>query len=341
MKKLLAAMVAGAAVAMFAGCGQKAEETPAPAETTAQETVEAPSEEVQEETKEEETTEGMTFGYLICNERTAFMLDLIQGTQDKCDELGIKLIVNDSDMDPAKQISQAESMISQQVDAIIVTAADAEACVPIIEKCNAANIPVVGVCNTFSGDLQPDGFVGSNDNQSAELAVSALCEALGGEGKIGMISGVAGQSSEVIRGEATKRLLAEKYPNVELVVEDTGSWTRDGAMTLTENWIQKYGEEGLDAIFCQNDEMAIGTCNALENAGLTGKILVSGIDLIPESKEYLESGKMYADVFQDGYGQGFKAVEVAFGLANGEDVGGETWIPFELVTKENMADYFE
>ena len=156
-----------------------------------------------------------------------------------------------------------------------------------------------------------------------------------------MISGVAGQSSEVIRGEATKRLLAEKYPNVELVVEDTGSWTRDGAMTLTENWIQKYGEEGLDAIFCQNDEMAIGTCNALENAGLTGKILVSGIDLIPESKEYLESGKMYADVFQDGYGQGFKAVEVAFGLVNGEDVGGETWIPFELVTKENMADYFE
>ncbi len=237
MKKLLAAMVVGATVAMFAGCGQKAEETPAPAETTAQETVEAPSEAAQEETKEEETTEGMTFGYLICNERTAFMLDLIQGTQDKCDELGIKLIVNDSDMDPAKQISQAESMISQQVDAIIVTAADAEACVPIIEKCNAANIPVVGVCNTFSGDLQPDGFVGSNDNQSAELAVSALCEALGGEGKIGMISGVAGQSSEVIRGEATKRLLAEKYPNVELVVEDTGSWTRDGAMTLTENWI--------------------------------------------------------------------------------------------------------
>lgn len=331
----------GATVAMFAGCGQKAEETPAPAETTAQETVEAPSEAAQEETKEEETTEGMTFGYLICNERTAFMLDLIQGTQDKCDELGIKLIVNDSDMDPAKQISQAESMISQQVDAIIVTAADAEACVPIIEKCNAANIPVVGVCNTFSGDLQPDGFVGSNDNQSAELAVSALCEALGGEGKIGMISGVAGQSSEVIRGEATKRLLSEKYPDVELVVEDTGSWTRDGAMTLTENWIQKYGEEGLDAIFCQNDEMAIGTCNALENAGLTGKILVSGIDLIPESKEYLESGKMYADVFQDGYGQGFKAVEVAFGLVNGEDVGGETWIPFELVTKENMADYFE
>ena len=341
MKKLLAAMVVGATVAMFAGCGQKAEETPAPAETTAQETVEAPSEAAQEETKEEETTEGMTFGYLICNERTAFMLDLIQGTQDKCDELGIKLIVNDSDMDPAKQISQAESMISQQVDAIIVTAADAEACVPIIEKCNAANIPVVGVCNTFSGDLQPDGFVGSNDNQSAELAVSALCEALGGEGKIGMISGVAGQSSEVIRGEATKRLLSEKYPDVELVVEDTGSWTRDGAMTLTENWIQKYGEEGLDAIFCQNDEMAIGTCNALENAGLTGKILVSGIDLIPESKEYLESGKMYADVFQYGYGQGFKAVEVAFGLVNGEDVGGETWIPFELVTKENMADYFE
>lgn len=341
MKKLLVAMVVGATVAMFAGCGQKAEETPASAETTAQETVEAPSEAAEEETKAEETTEGMTFGYLICNERTAFMLDLIQGTQDKCDELGIKLIVNDSDMDPAKQISQAESMISQQVDAIIVTAADAEACVPIIEKCNAANIPVVGVCNTFSGDLQPDGFVGSNDNQSAELAVSALCDALGGKGKIGMISGVAGQSSEVIRGEATKRLLSEKYPDVELVVEDTGSWTRDGAMTLTENWIQKYGEEGLDAIFCQNDEMAIGTCNALDNAGLSGKILVSGIDLIPESKEYLESGKMYADVFQDGYGQGFKAVEVAYGLANGEDVGGETWIPFELVTKENMADYFE
>ncbi len=340
MKKVLVVVLALVLVATaFVGCtpaAPAATDSAAPAESASAEATKAVESATQAAGKD---PKDMTFGYLVQTETTEFMLHIVQGIQDRCDELGIKLIVNDADGDPSKQISQAESLISQGVDAVIVTPVDAQASVPVVEKCNAAGIPVVGVCTTLTGDIQPDAFVGSDDNQSAELAVTALADAIGGKGKIGMIRGIAGQSSEVIRGDAAKKLLAEKYPDIEIVVEDIGNWSRDEAMTIMENWIQKYGEE-MVGVFAQNDEMAIGACNAIENAGLTGKIQVTGIDLVADAKEYLADGRMAADVFQDGYGQGFKSVDVALALVNGEQVEKETWIPFELVTKENMEEYF-
>lgn len=343
MKKVLVVVLALVlAVTAFAGCSQAPAES---ADTAASDTVESASAAASDAVESASAAAGkdpseMSFGYLVQTQTTEFMLSIAEGIQTRCDELGITLTVNDADGDPSTQISQCESMIAQQMDAIIVTPVDAQACVPIIEKCNAAGIPVIGVCTTFEGDLQPDAFVGSDDNQSAELAVTALADAIGGKGKIGMIRGIAGQSSEVIRGDAAKKLLEEKYPDIEIIAEDIGNWSRDEGMTIMENWINTYGDE-MVGVFAQNDEMAIGACNALENAGMTGKIQVTGIDLVADAEEYLADGRLAADVFQDGYGQGYASVDVALALINGEDFQKETWIPFELVTKDNMDEYFE
>lgn len=348
MKKKVVLVVLAVAMALmaFAGCANNNapaasdSATVTPADAAATDETPATDEPAATEDDGESadgSANGLRMGYLIQTQTTEFMLKVAAGIQDKCDELGIQLTINDADGDPATQVSQAESMIANGMDAIIVSAADADASAPVVEKCQDAGVPVIAVTNVFN-DVVPDAFVGSDDTQSANLAVTALCDAIGGKGKIGMLRGFAGQSSEVIRSDATKKLLEEKYPEVELVVDDIGNWARDEAMSITENWIQKYGEE-LNGIFAQNDEMALGACNAIENQGLTGKILVTGIDLIPDSREYLEDGRLTANVFQNGYGQGQQAVEVAVAILQGQPYEKETWIPFELVTKENMDQY--
>jgi len=71
------------------------------------------------------------------------------------------------------------------------------------------------------------------------------------------------------------------------------------------------------------------------------KILVGGIDATPDGLKALAQDKMQVTVFQDAIGQGKTSVDVAQKLIKGEKVASHVWIPFELVTKENMQKYVE
>jgi inositol transport system substrate-binding protein len=279
----------------------------------------------------------ITIGFSNITLTTDFLIDLQEGIEEKAKELGINVICVNPEMDANEQISQIESFISQKVDAIILDPCDSEASSPCVEKAQEAGIPVVNVNSICSSE--PDAFVGSDDKQAAYLAIDALAKAIGGKGKIAMMHGNPGQSAEVLRSEGAMEQL-KKYPDIELIAEDTAHWNRDEAMTLTENWIQAYGDE-LVGIFAQNDEMGIGVCNAIDNQGLTGKIQVVGVDLIADAKEYLADGRMAADIFQDSKGQGSKAVEIAYAMITGQPYEKTTYIDFQTVTKDNMDQYYK
>ncbi|MDL2236254.1 sugar ABC transporter substrate-binding protein [Christensenellaceae bacterium OttesenSCG-928-K19] len=339
------------AVAMFAGCSstkEPAAESPAAEEPAAEEpAAEEPA--AEEPAAEEPAAEepagddldyaSMNFGYLIQTQVTEYMLSVAEGAQDACDELGIKLTTNDADGDPALQISQCESMIASGMDAILVSAVDADACAPIVEKCAEANIPCIAVTNLFNPPVEPLASILSDDTEAGRIATRELCEAIGGEGKIGTIRGLAGQSSEVFRGDGMNEVLENEYPDVELVADDIGNWARDEAMEITENWIQKYGEE-LKGIFCQNDEMGIGAANAIENAGLTGKIQVTAVDAVADAQSYIESGAIYADVAQDPHAQGYEGVMAAVAVLKGETVEKLVYTPLNVINKDNAAEYY-
>ena len=112
---------------------------------------------------------------------------------------------------------------------------------------------------------------------------------------------------------------------MNLLFTNQRDWDREKAMRLAENWIQAY-EGDIDAIFCQNDEMAMGALQAVEAANLKDKIVVVGIDAIKDAKEAVKAGRLDATVFQDGYKQGYEAVVAAYKLSNGESVKQE-YIP--------------
>ncbi len=346
MKKIIGLLVAIMLVAaIFAGCSTGAATSSASTDTSAAASA-AAAETAAETQPDAAATESaaavddpadITIGFSNITLTTDFLIDLQEGIEEKAKELGINVICVNPEMDANEQISEIESFISQKVDAIILDPCDAEASSPCVEKAQEAGIPVVNVNSVCSSE--PDAFVGSDDKQAAYLAIDALAEAVGGKGKIAMMHGNPGQSAEVLRSEGAMEQL-QKYPDMELIAEDTAHWNRDEAMTLTENWIQAYGDE-LVGIFAQNDEMGIGVCNAIDNAGLTGKIQVVGVDLIADAQEYLADGKMAADIFQDSKGQGSKAVEIAYAMITGQPYEKTTYIDFQTVTKENMDQYYK
>lgn len=277
-------------------------------------------------------------GVTLMDFSTEFGIGLKDYMTAKADAMGdVELTVVDAGGDAAKQLQQVETFISQKVDAIIMQPQEQEACSPAIDKAKAAGIPIIN-CNSLT-ITEPDAYVGSNDSESAEIAMTYIAEQLGGKGNVLMMHGHPGQTAEVKRTEGAMDILAQN-PDMTLLDEQTADWDRAEAMTLMENWIQAYGDQ-INAVFCQNDEMALGALNALVQAGKKDNVLVVGVDAIGDALQSVKDGKMDATVYQDCKGQAEGAIEAAYKLAKGESVEKEILIPFILVTTENVDEYLK
>src|SRR6185295_13676648 len=147
------------------------------------------------------------------------------------------LIINEAECNPEKQVQQVENFISRGVDAIIVNPCEVEASSPAIDKAKAAGIPVINVNSETRAE--PDAFVGSRDEESAEIAMQYIIDSLKGKGNVVIIDGYMGQAAQIKRAEGAKKILG-KYPGINILAEQTAQWDREKAMSLMENWIQSF-----------------------------------------------------------------------------------------------------
>jgi inositol transport system substrate-binding protein len=264
-------------------------------------------------------------GVSLLNLSNELIVMLNRSMEEKAKQLGVELIVNDAQRSAEKQVQQVESFVAQKVDAIILNPCEVEASSPAVEKALAAGIPIVNVNSETK--IAPTAFVGSRDEDSGRIAMEYLAQRLNGKGNIAMMHGFMGQAAQIKRDQGAREVLA-KSPGLKLIAEQTAEWDRAKAMTLMENWIQSYGS-GLDAVFAQNDEMAMGALIALEQAGRKGKMVA------------VRDGRLDATVFQDARGQGAAAVETAVRIIRKEAYEKQVFIPFQLVTKENAGRFLK
>lgn len=276
-------------------------------------------------------------GVSLLNLSNEFIVMLQKSMVARAGELGVKLIINDAQRSADRQVQQIETFIAQRVDAIILNPCEVEASSPAVEKAIAAGIPIVNV-NSETRAI-PTAFVGSRDEESAVLAIEYIAQRLNGQGNIVMMHGFMGQAAQIKRDKGAKQTLA-KFPALKLIAEQTAEWDRAKALSLMENWIQAFGTK-INAVFAQNDEMAMGALLALEQAGLKDKIVVVGVDAIRDALEAVKAGRLDATVFQDATQQGRGAVDLAVKLVRKEPFEKQVFIPFRLVTRENVDEFLK
>jgi inositol transport system substrate-binding protein len=277
----------------------------------------------------------IVIGVSVLNLSSEFVVMVKDAMDARARELGVQLIVNDAQRDAATQVRQAENFIAQNVDAIILNPCEFEASSPAVDEARAAGIPIVNV-NSETRSV-PTAFVGSRDEESGRIAMEYIAQRLGGRGNVLMMQGFMGQAGQIKRDQGAREILA-KNPGLKLLADQTADWDRAKAMTLMENWIQSYGPR-IDAVFAHNDEMAIGAVIALEQAKRKDKVVVAGVDAITDGLQAVKQGRLDATVFQDAKGQGATAVETAVKIVRKQPYAKETFIPFQLVTKENVDQF--
>lgn len=250
----------------------------------------------------------------------------------------VEITFTDGKADAALQLSQVETLITRGADALVMVPVDPAGLSQVIDKCEAAGVKLV-IANLLpnQADLERiDAYVGSQSIDAGLMQAEWVAEALGGEGEVAILIGDLGLEVARMRTQGNKDVF-DRYPGIAVIRELEGKWDRANGMRISENWLTSEIGEDLDAIVCNNDEMAIGAHFAAEQIG-RDDLIIAGIDATPVALEYLGEG-IDVTVFQSGYGQGYGAAQAAYDLARGNEVEKMNWIPFELVTPDKRDEY--
>lgn len=270
----------------------------------------------------------------LSTQTNPFFVQLRDGAQEKADELGVTLNVQDASDDAATQANQLNNAVTTGAGVVIVNPTDSDAVVPSVEALNQADIPVVAVDRSSNGG-EVASFVASDNVAGGAQAAAALAEAIGGEGEILMLQGIAGSSASRDRGQGFEEEIA-KHEGITIAAKQTANFDRGEGLDVATNLLQAH--PNVKAIFAENDEMALGAIEAL-GARAGEDVIVVGFDGTNDGLAAVEDGRMLATIAQQPEELGAKAVEEAAKLLRGEDA--EEEVPVEVVTVklDNVADF--
>lgn len=279
-------------------------------------------------------TNGAVIGVSLLTRTHPFYQDLQAGLEEAAAEHGYQLIVQAGEFDVAKQKDQLEDFIVRKVSAIVVCPCDSKSIGTSIAEANKAGIPV------FTADIAvlAEGpkvvcHVASDNVAGGKLAAKAVIDALGGKGKVAIIDHPEVESV-IQRVRGFEEGIAEA-PGMQIVAKLTGRGMKDVAFRTAEDILQAHPD--VDAIFGINDDSALGALAAIEKAGKQGRVTIIGFDAVPEARQAIRDGKIYADVIQQPKLIGRTTIGAIADYMAGKEVPPTILIPCDLFTKDKAA----
>ncbi len=277
-----------------------------------------------------------------------FLTVMRNGMVEHADSIdGVSMQVEDANDDIGRQIDQVKNFVAAGVDAIIVNIVDTSAGAAV--SAAAGSTPLVYV------NREPDNvddlpatqaFVASNEIESGTLEAFQVCRNLRAAGKAGgakgyLMNGQLSNQAAVQRSKDVHDVIGMDMCNfMTLIDEQTANWSRDEAQSLMTNWLS--AAEDFDFVIANNDEMAIGAIQAMKAAGIDmAAVEVGGVDATQDALVAMQAGELDVTVFQDAFGQGRGSVDTAIALSKGETVDSKVYIPFKLVTPDNVGDFLD
>lgn len=271
-----------------------------------------------------------------------FLTILLNGIKDQAAQTGASLQIEDAQLDVGRQINQVQNFIANDVDAIIVNAVDGDSTMAMTKMATEAGVPIVYVNHPpIDIDSLPDTatFVGSNELDSGTMQTQEVCRLLGGTGQVLVLMGPPENHAAHTRTKDIEDVLeTDACSGLEIVDKQVANWSRLEGQDRMTNWLTAGIE--FDAVIANNDEMAIGAIQALKIAGSDmDDIVVAGIDATPDGLTAMQAGDLDITVFQNARRQGAVALDAALAMSEGTKHDDNLWVPFELVTPQNIDNY--
>ena len=237
--------------------------------------------------------------------------------------------------DVDEQIALIERAIGTRPDAVLFTPVHETAVNDAIVKFDAAHIPLVNiVARTTAG--RRVCFVGSDDEALGLDLARYLFDAMSGRGVVVIIEGAAASPTSRARLTGFQQALAQN-PGISVRMSLRGDYRRDIAR---QAWLEAADRlDGVDAVLCANDHMALGVLDAMAERGIERLPLIAGVNATPDAIAAITSGRMLASANFDAMAMGAIGMEAAIRHLDGERVPSEIILPVQIVDRRNCADW--
>src|SRR6266849_1049102 len=233
-----------------------------------------------------------------------------------------------------EQIALIERAITERPDAVVFVPVHETAVNDAILDFDAACISLFNfITRTTIG--QRVCFVGSDDHALAKSIARHLFSKLSGRGEIVIIEGTPASATSRERLNGFHDALAD-HPDIRVRLSLRGEYQRDIARAVFAGATDKL--QGVDAVLCANDSMALGVLDVLgAAAGNPDRPLVVGVNAIPEAIAAIEAGQMLATANFDAMTMSGIATEAAVRHLRGETVPREIILPVQIVDATNYS----
>lgn len=279
--------------------------------------------------------------YIVKAKSDNFWTTMEKAANAYAQEKGVKLNFQApaKETDVEQQVQMVENAVSKGVDAIILSAADSKSLIPAIVKANNANIPVILVNDTIDYDqLAADGgevvtYVGISQYNAAKLAGDYAKENIK-DGKVVYLEGIAGVDALADRLNGFRDQVADVTTEV---ASQTANCDRNEAFNVMQNVLN--ANKDVNLVWAVNAEMGQGAVQAVDQAGLTGKVQIFDFDAAPDDLSAIEAGTLAGSVAQYPNVQAETAVQVAIDAIGGKTFEPHTETAAKLITKDNLEEY--
>lgn len=277
-----------------------------------------------------------------------------------------KVDIVDSQNSQSTQNDRVDMFITKRMNALAINPVDRTAAGVIIDKAKAENIPVV----FFNREPLPEDmqkwdkvyYVGARAEESGTMSGQIIVDFWkshpeadkNGDGVLQyvMLKGEPGHQDAELRTEFSIKAVTDAGIKVEKLAEDTGLWDRVRGQEKMAAFLAAHGDK-IEAVFANNDDMALGAIEALKAAGYfsEGKFMpVVGVDATAPAIQALEDKTLLGTVLNDAVNQGVATFNLSYILAKGETPteensgyaisdGKYVWVPYRKVTLENVAEF--
>jgi ribose transport system substrate-binding protein len=289
----------------------------------------------------------LTIGYSIQSAQDPYWQGYIHGIEDEMKKYGFtKLLTDDSQASAQKQVSGSLALINDGISALIISPQEPSALVATEAAAHRARIPVIVGDVGAAGDY--DGFVLSDNFHGGELAAQFVEKALAGRQGVQQVGVISLNPTTSVNGPRTDGFTQTiaKDPNLKVVADISGHQTLEGGFKAAQAILA--ANPKVAALYCENDSMAAGAEQAIEQAGgrnpLTNPVLV-GFNGDPIALKLMQEGKLAADVAQNPYQQGVVAVDMAWDYLEGrtpsftDPAKKIVSVPVELVTPQTLSEF--
>ncbi|HEK0414182.1 TPA: ribose ABC transporter substrate-binding protein RbsB [Proteus mirabilis] len=257
-----------------------------------------------------------------------FFVTMKDSAQKEADKLGYDLVVLDSMDNPAKELANVQDLTVKGTRLMLINPTDSDAVGNAVLMANKAKIPVVTL-DRVANKGEVVSHVASDNRLGGKMAGDYIAEKVGNDAKVIQLEGIAGTSASRERGEGFKQ--AVNAHKLNILASQPADFDRTKGLNVMQNLLT--ANPSVQAVFAQNDEMALGALRALQTAGRTD-VLVVGFDGTNDGIKAVNRGVLGATIAQRPDQIGIIGIQTADKILKGEKVDPTIPVELELVTQK-------